>query len=30
MLTAVARKPSIVLEQVSPYSFRSSELSQPI
>jgi hypothetical protein len=30
-LTTVARKPSLVIEQAtSPYSFRSSELSQPI
>ena len=30
-LTTVAHKPSVVVEQViSSYSFRSSELSQPI
>jgi hypothetical protein len=30
-LTTVAQKPSLVIEQAtSPYSFRSSELSQPI
>ena len=30
-LTRVAQKPSLVIEQAtSPYSFRSSELSQPI
>jgi hypothetical protein len=30
LLTAMAHKPSIATEQVSPYSFRFPELSQPI